>query len=212
MWKKILLLFLFAMFVAIPCNAANEILTKVDTPQFVFADHGGDYIGGSGNNSLEIAGSTDVQLTTASLAAGAAVQSDKIDLGVKRANLYAVMMSLEMATDPVDGETVDLYWATSVDTSAAVGNPGGIVGSDTAYVGYSASDLDHGLKALTFIGSLILNVMNIADAVEIAFISVFSPQDRYGSLVVVNSSAGDNFHSDDVEFSVSFNPIVQEIQ
>lgn len=211
--KKIILVIGFILLIAIPCNAANEIQTKVTTPQFVFADHGTDYIGGTGNNSLEIAGSTDVQIDVTDLAATAARQSAKIDLGSIRPGLFAVMMSLEMATDPVAGETVDLYWSASVDSSAAVGNAGGCSGADAAYVGYAASTLAEGLKGLTFIGSMILAVMNTGDGVpQLEFIAVFAPQDRYGSLVVVNGSAADAFHSDAVEFAVSFNGIVQELQ
>jgi hypothetical protein len=211
--KRYLLLFLFVCFIAFPCGAANEVLTKVDTPQFVFADHGTDYIGGTGNNSLEIAGSTDVQIDVTSLGAGAARQSAKIDLGSVRNASFAVMMSLEMATDPVAGERVDIYWSPSVDSSAAVANAGGCSGADAAYAGYAASTLAEGLTGLTFIGSMILAVMNDADGVpQLEFIAVFAPQDRYGSLVVVNGSVADLFHDDAVEFAVSFNPIVQEIQ
>lgn len=211
--KKLLIILSVMFLYCVPAYAANEVLTKVDTPQFVFADHGTDYAGGTGNNSLEIAGSTDVQIDVTSLGAGAARQSAKIDLGATRANLYAVMMSLEMATDPVAGELVTLYWSTSVDTSAAVGNAGGASGADAAYAGYAASTLAEGLAGLTRIGSMNLAVMNDADGVpQLDFIAVFSPQDRYGSLIVVNGSAADLFHSDAVEFAVSFNPIVQEIQ
>ena len=211
--KKYLLLILFVFVIAIPSYAANEVQTKVDTPQFVFADHATDYIGGTGNNSLEIAGSTDVQIDVTDLGAGAARQSAKVDLGALRPGSFAVMMSLEMATDPVAGETVDIYWSPSVDSSAAVGNAGGCSGADAAYAGYSASTLAEGLNGLFHIGSMILAVMNDADGVpQLEFIGVFSSQDRYGSLVVVNGSAADVFHSDAVEFAVSFNPIVRELQ
>ena len=59
---------------------ANEILVKVGT-QILFGDHAGDYVGGTGNNKLEIGTPTDVQIACASLAAGAARQSAKVDLG-----------------------------------------------------------------------------------------------------------------------------------
>ena len=191
---------------------ANEVLQKVGT-QIVFANHNDDYIGGTGNNSLEIAGSTDVQIDTTSLAAGAARQSVKVDLGATRARSYSVMMSLEMDTDPVAGETVDLYWSPSLDASAAVANGGGCSGADAAYAGYAASTLAEGLLNLIFIGVMNLAVMNDGDGVpQLEYIGIFSPPDRYGSLVVVNSSAADNLMSDAVEFAVSFQPIVDEIQ
>ena len=191
---------------------ANEVLVKVGA-QIVFADHATDYIGGTGNNSLEIAGSSDVQIDVTDLAAGAARQSVKKDLGATRARQYSVMMSLEMATDPVAGETVDLYWSPSPDSSAAVANAGGCSGADAAYAGYAASTLAEGLLELLFIGSLPLAVMNNADGVpQLGYVGILSPPDRFGSLVVRNGSAADNFHSDAVEFAVSFQPIVDEVQ
>lgn len=191
---------------------ANEILQKVGT-QIVFADHGGDYIGGTGNNALEVGGGVDVQIDVTNLAAGAARQSVKVDLGAERARAYSVMMSLEMDTVPIAGESVDLYWSPSPQAAAAVANGGGCSGADAAYAGYAASTLAEGLLNLVFIGSLSLAVMNAGDGVpELEFIGVFSPPDRYGSLVVLNGSAGDDFFSDAVEFAVSFQPIVDEIQ
>ncbi len=192
---------------------ANEVLQKVGT-QLVFADHAGDYVGGTLTHSLELAGSTDVQLAPGALGALAARQSTQADLGATRAASYSIMMSLEMATDPVAGETVDLYWAPSVDSTAGDGNTGGTTGVDGAYVGYPGpvSTLAEGLADLMYIGSMHLAVMNDADDVHIAYIGKFFPPDRYGSLVVVNGSAADVFHSDDVEFAVSFQPIVTEVQ
>ena len=191
--------------------ATNQINTIVGG-QFIFADHAGDYVGGTTNNSLEIAGSTDVQLAPGALAAGAARQSTKVDLGATRAPVYSVMMSLEMATDPVAGELVDLYWSPSPDSSAAVANGGGCSGADGAYTGYDDSSLAEGLEGLIYIGSMKLAVMNDADsAPQLEYIGKFSPPDRYGSLVVVNGSAADLFHSDDVEFAVSFNAIHDDI-
>lgn len=211
--KRILAFLLIAFLFTTPCFAGNEILEKTKSGQIVFADHGTDYAGGTGNNSLEITGSSDVQIDVTDLAGLAARQSAKVDLGATRARVYAVMMSLEMATDPVAGETVTLYWSPSVDSSAAVANAGGCSGADAAYAGYAASTLAEGLKGLDIIGAMSLAVMNTADGVpQLELIAMFSPQDRYGSLVIVNDSVADNFHSDAVEFAVSFNPIVGEVQ
>jgi hypothetical protein len=190
----------------------TEILKKVGT-QIVFADHGADYAGGTGNNALQQAGASEVQIDVTGLAAGAARQSVKSDLGATRAAAYSVMMSLEMDTDPVAGESIDLYWSPSPSSTPAVANGGGCSGADAAYTGYAASTLAEGLLNLIFIGSLNLAVMNDADGVpQLEYIGIFSPPDRYGSLVVVNSSAADNLMSDAVEFAVSFQPIVDEIQ
>lgn len=191
---------------------ANEILQKVGT-QILFGDHAGDYVGGTGNNKLEVGTPTEVQIACASLAAGAARQSAKVDLGATRARAYSVMMSLEMATDPVAGEMVDLFWSPSPSSTAAVANGGGCSGADAAYAGYAASTLQEGLDNLIWIGSMNLAVMDDSDGVpQLEMIGVFSPPDRYGSLVVRNGSAADAFHADDIEFGVSFQPIVDELQ
>ena len=42
-------------------------------------------------------------------------------------------------------------------------------------------------------------------------VGIFSPPERYGSLIVKNES-GAAFHSDDVESHIVFDPIVPEIQ
>jgi hypothetical protein len=191
---------------------ANEVLLKIGT-QILFGDHAGDYVGGTGNNKLEVGTPTDVQISCANLAAGAARQSVKVDLGATRARAYSVMMSLEMASDPVAGESVDLYWSPSPSGTAAVANGGGCSGADAAYTGYAASTLAEGLLNLIFVGSMSLAVMNDADGVpQLEMIGIFSPPDRYGSLVVRNGSAAVALHSDDVEFGVSFQPIIDEIQ
>ncbi len=193
--------------------AANEVTTIVKTGQLVFADHAGDYIGGTGNNSLEIADSTDVQIAVGALTAAAARQSAKVDLGANRAREYSVMMSFELASDPAAGGSVRVYWSPSPDSSAAVANGGGASGSDAAYSGYAASTLAEGLDNLINIGEVNTAIMNDADGVpQLEFVGVFPPPDRYGSLIVVNNTSV-AFHSDDVEFAVSFNPsLVPEIE
>jgi len=178
--------------------------------QFVFADHATDYSGGTGNNSLAIAGATNVQIDLTSLAAGAARESNKVSLGVARGRRFAVMMSVEFATAPAAGETVTLFWGPSPDTSAAVGNPGGLTGSDAAYAGYS-SNLTESLTQLQYIGQLVLTVQ-ATTTVQIGVVSPnFEPMDRFGILVVVNDSAADAFFTDAVEISISFQPIVDQI-
>lgn len=197
---------------------ANAVLLVVGI-QVLFGDHAGDYVGGTGNNKLDIgaiaAGGAQIpQITAASLAAGAAIQSAKVDLGQERPGPISVSMSLEMAADPIGGETVDLYWSPSVSPMAAVANGGGCSGAAGAYTGYVASTLAEGLLNLDYIGQMNLAVMNDADGVpQLEAIGVFTPSDRYGCLVVVNSSAGVALHSDDVEFGVSFNySLTTEIQ
>lgn len=161
----------------------------------------------STNNNL---GARTDQIDLTSLVAGAARQSDKFDYGAVRADKYNIMAAIEWGTAPVAGETVDFYLAPSPDSSAAVANPGGVSGSDSAYAGYSAN-LDDSLKQLIFIGSLVATVQ-ATTTVQIAQIGIIAPPERYATLIVVNSSAADNFVADAVEMSILITPIITEIQ
>ena len=190
--------------------ATNLVLVTVGT-QIVFADHATDYIGGTGNNSLEIAGSTDVQIDMTGVLTNAARNSVKLDFGAARGAAFAVMISVEPATDPTLGDTIDLYWSPSPDSSAAVGNAGNASGADADYAGTALRTLAEGLAQMLFIGAFPLAVSNDLDGVQIGFVGIFVPPDRYGSLVVHNNSAI-TLHSDAVEFAVSFQPIEDQIQ
>ncbi len=189
---------------------ANEVLQKEGT-SFIYANS--TYApGAAAVNFLGVhEAASDIDL--ASLAFGAARQGTKKDLGAARARQIAVTACIEIAGDPLAGETIDFYWGGSKETTAGMGNPGNLTGVDAAYAGYTASSLAEGLAKLLYIGSLPLSIMNTADAeFDMAFIGVFSPTHRYGSLVVVNNATADNLHSDSVEMAVQFMPIVDEVQ
>lgn len=189
----------------------NKILiTEMDgTPaQISFADHSGDFSPSTGS-SLEFGTPTNGQIALASLADTNAVQSDKVDLGANRAQTYKVRAAFEFAATPTAGEVVELYWGASSSSIAERGNPGGISGSSSAYSGY-ASDLKESVRQLDFIGVFVCAV-EITPIVQISEISIFTPSERYGVLVVKNESAA-SFHSDDVECHVVFDPIVPELQ
>ena len=160
-------------------------------------------------NNIELGTATDVAFNPVNLAAAAAHQSAKVDLGATRAPEYAVHAAFEFATAPNTGEAVNLYWAPSMSETAARGNPGFVVGADSAYAG-GVAEIAEGVKQLIFIGSLICSADATA-TVQVGFVGVFSPPTRYGSLVVQNSTS-DAFHSDMVESAVSFTPIIPQIQ
>jgi hypothetical protein len=185
---------------------ANEVLLKTGTAIVLgkSASHSP-----AANNNL---GTITDEIDLTSLAAGAARQSAKFDFGSTRARRYAIFAALEWATAPAAGavESVDIYLAFSPSGTAAVANPGGVSGSDSAYAGYS-SNLDDSLKQLTFIGSSIATVQ-ATGTVQIATVGTFTPIERYATLVVDNSSASDNLHNDMVEMSILITPIVDEIQ
>lgn len=154
------------------------------------------------------ASNTQTELDLTSVAAGAAEQSVKVDLGANRASAYEVMMAVEMASGVVSGETLDLYWAPSTSATANSGNVASVDGnaSGVAPLNPSGSVTDDEFVAqCDYIGSLTLTD-DITTNVQGGFVGVFSPSSRYGLLVVFNNSTGAT-HSDAVESHVVFNPI-----
>lgn len=188
--------------------ATNDIKLVTGATQISFADHAGDFSPAAAN-VLESGTPTDVQISLASVADGAARQSAKFDFGATRAEEYTVLAALEFAATPTAGEVIELYLAPSTNSTAANGNPGGVSGSDGAYSGYS-SNLADSVKELMLIG-LFVNTAQATGTVQKAVCGRFRPPTRYGTLVVKNES-GASLHSDDVEMNVVFDPVVSQIQ
>lgn len=163
-----------------------------------------DYSPAAANNL----GTRTAQIDLTSLVAGAARQSDKFDFGTEWDVQFAVAAAIEFASSPTDGETVDFYLAFSPDATAANANPGNVSGADSAYAGYS-SNLDETLPQLKYVGSL--NCVATTNVQISTRIGVFVPTSRYATLVVVNSTAADNFAADAIEMSVSLTPIISSI-
>jgi len=188
---------------------ANEILQKASTTQIVFADHANDFAPATGSD-LRRGTPTNYEMQTASVADTAAVQSDKFNLGATHAALFDLIAALELAaTGLTAGEIIEFYVAWSAISSAANGNPGGIVGANGAYAGYS-SNLGDSVKQLDLIGTFVVTGQATA-TVQIAHCGLFVPKEQYGTLVLKNES-GAAIHTDDVECHVVFQPIVDEVQ
>jgi len=193
----------------------NKILVQeIDgTPkQIVFGDHAGDFSPTAANDLRKTTDGSqelDVQLSLASVANAAARQSTKVDLGENRAQAYHVRAALEMAATPTAGNTIELYWSSSQSSTAGNGNPASVTGSDSAYSGYS-SNLTASVRQLILIGVFVCTAQ-ATSTIQVAEVGLFSPPERYGSLVVVNNS-GAAFHSDDVECHVVLDPILPEVQ
>ena len=151
------------------------------------------------------------QIALSGVVAGAYQQSDKIDFGANIDVEYLLGASIEFATDPVAGEVVNFYMGWSASATPGVNNPGGLTGSGSPYTGYS-SNADGSAKQLDFLGSVVLTVQSTSTVQIDTAIASFTPLMRYGTLVVQNDSAADNFHSDSVEMAVSMTPKVFQIQ
>ncbi len=187
----------------------NEVLLKVGT-QISFADHAGDFAPAAGT-TLETGTPTDVDLATASLANGSAVNSDKVDLGATRAAAYSVDAALEFAATPTAGFGVEMYWSGSPNSTAANGNPGKPDGVDGAYTGDGGGTVAESVRQMQWIGTFVCTDLATGTGVQVAHVGIFSPAHRYGQLVMVNNS-GAAIHSDDVENHVVFTPIIDEVQ
>lgn len=164
------------------------------------------------NNNL---GTRTDQIDCTDLVAGLARQSAQIDFTANMDVDYTFSCCVEWEVTPeiAAGETLDFYLAFSNSATAAVANPGGVTGSDSAYTGYSAGTLADSLKQLYFLGSMSMDNVITTDQAQIAMaIATVTPLQRYATLVVVNSAASAALHSDMVETSFVFTPIVTQIQ
>lgn len=185
---------------------ANKVLVAANATPRVWADIGGDYAGAGGAGTH--------QITLASLAAGAARQGAKADMdgglvADRFARWFAVTLRIEMDVASADNKTVDLYWAPSLNSTAATANPGGTTGSDAAYTGTAAGTLAEGLLNLDPIGSLAIQ-NDVAPVVQQKTF-IYKLPTQFGMPVLVNGS-DQAFEGDDIEMSITFTPLEDEIQ
>jgi hypothetical protein len=195
--------------------ATKTLITQPDgTPkQIVFADINGGGFSPSASNDQRLSNSAyrdSFHLTLSSLSNNNAQQSEKFDLGENWARAYLILTSFEFAATPSAGNSVEIYVAPSVNSTAGSGNLIGLTGSNGAYSGLS-SNLSDSLKLLGNIPYLHTCTVDTATTVQCAMAGILIPTARYGSIVVYNKS-GASFHSDDVENHIVFTPIVDELQ
>lgn len=179
--------------------ATNEVLHKSGTP-IVWADTT-DY------SSTASGYTRTAQIDLTSIAANAARQGDKVDLGATRAARYAVYAGIEMDVAPTAGLTVQFFWSSSFSATAGTGNDGGASGADGAY---KAGEEDEWASQLLRLGTMVLT-NDAATTVQRQFLGFFTPPNRYGMPVVVNKG-GQAFEGDAVEMYIALVPIVDEIQ
>lgn len=188
------------------------LITEMDdTPkQLSFANHAGDFSPSAGN-SLEKGTPEDVELVLLNLANGAAVQSDKVDLGANWAEEYAFSALVEMQVAAATARgVVQFWWNASSSATAATGNMGGASGSVGAYDGYSA-DLTDAVNQLIYIGEMLMTD-DAVDSAQTGFVGILKPPHRYGSLIVVNNCGQTICDTDDIEAHVVGSPVTQELQ
>lgn len=182
----------------------NTVLLKQGT-DIILADTT-DHSPAAANNL----GTRTDQIDLTSLAAGLYRQSAKFDLGVTRADVWAVTGAFEFSVAPTAGKNIEVWIGFSNSTTAATGNPGNLSGADAAYNGYgaAAADANEAINDLDFVGSM--PVSNDIDT-HIGHLGLFLPKQRWGIIVVKNSS-DQNFIADAVEISIRLSPIITEVQ
>ncbi len=155
------------------------------------------------------------QIDLTSLAAGAARQGAKVDLGANKHFSYTVLAAVEYAsgTAPESGETVEIYFGSSPSSTAGNANPGGLSGSDAAYSGTSGDSLADSLLQLTGPFVFVLTA-DASTTVQYKVLGVLQGDeiDRYVMPVVFNNADTEAFVADAVEMYVALVPQIPESQ
>lgn len=146
----------------------------------------------------------DATITLASLANGSYRQSTKVDLGATFSREYRVVLNLEFAATPTNGNTVTVWANGSSSATAATDNRGNCSGSDADYTGYS-SNASSSVKHLQFVGSNEVTAQ-ATSTVQSFELGVWTPLAQYNSFVILNSS-GAAIHSSDANCVLTLSPV-----
>ena len=176
---------------------ANEVLIKTGTP-VVFAASAE-----FGNVPYD----DTVEFDIGGLANAGAWQSAKTDLGATRAANYAVRLGVEFDVDLAAIGSIEVYWSSSPSGTAATGNTGGASGANEAYTVSTTVALEH----LQPLGVMYLKSGLLDDTCYQAQIGIFTPAERYGSIVLVNKS-GQALEATADTMYIALIPIVDEVQ
>ena len=153
-------------------------------------------------------------LNLASLAANAARQADKADLGISRPGGYVVKVGARLVATPTAGGPIEYYWSSSPSPTAGLANTGGtsVTGADAAWSpgGAAEADIDEWKQQLSFVGVLPVAADGEIDQVKVIN-SYFVPPERYGQFVVKND-ASTNFSASVSGVYIAMIPVTDEIQ
>ena len=152
------------------------------------------------------------QIDLTSLAAGAARQGAKADLGATRAAKYNVLVAIEFvgSSGTLSGEEVDIHFAFSPSATAGNANPGGTTGTDAAYTGTAGDSLADSVLQLELAGTLV-TTSDDTTVVQYQKVGEIFATGRYVSPVLVNNATG-AFVADAVEMYIALEPIIDEFQ
>jgi hypothetical protein len=153
----------------------------------------------------------DVVLTLAGVAAAAARQSNKVDLGALRAAEYLLIGVVDFSGETITTPgTVEYYWAPSTDEADANSNVAGNSGVDADAPGGAVGGITQAefLAQCVLLGSLTLHD---GASVQCGPVGILRSTTRHGQLIVVNKCS-EPFEDDDVEMHQVLQPIVPESQ
>lgn len=150
-----------------------------------------------------------VDLTISSIAAGAAINSDQVDLGITRPQLMNLNGAFEWFAAITAGGFLSFYWSGSNHSGVGTGNPGKPDGVDGAYTGDGGGTVAESVPQMKFIGSFRTTDLQ---GVQIAYIGSFVPVFRYGQLIIVNNSSTTVCGTDDIESSILMSGLIDDIQ
>lgn len=181
-------------------NSLEQIRFYV-SGSFSPADAGTNMSAGTPTNGL---------LTLSGVTNGAGRQSDKVDIGALFAPSYVVYGCVDFTGETPTGGTIDYFWLPSTSATQGNGNIAGNSGADAAAPGGALGSitLAEFKRMAQRIGSL---PTHDGAVVQNGRVGKFSPDTRYGQLLVINSSGG-TFEADDVEAHQILHPYVGEIQ
>lgn len=182
-----------------------------DTPkQISFANFAGDFNPTAGNDYRKGV-DTEVELVMLNWANGAYIQSAKFDLGAVFAERYTCIIIPEMqVAAATDGSAIHAWASESSSDTPATANLGGASGAAAAYTGYSA-DAATAVEQLRVIGSGLLTD-DAVDSVQGIYVGDFYPGNRYGSLILLNSTGVTICDTDDIEAHVILSPVIPQGQ
>ena len=150
------------------------------------------------------------QLDLTSLAAAAARQGAKADLGATRADFYHVYAGIEFAVAPTSADLLAIYLGFSPSATAGNANPGGLSGADAAYTGTTGDSIDDSVLQLK--GPFRFSpTADATTVVQYQYVGEIWRPERYCSPLVYNT-ADQALVADAVEMLIALIPINLESQ
>lgn len=148
----------------------------------------------------------DYAMTFASITNGNGRQGAKGDLGANRARLWSVtIFAAAGSAVTAPNQPLDVYWGASASGTAGTSNPGNLSGTDATF---NTTPSEYAAQ-LIYVGSL--QMSNNRGTSQQIQTFVFSPPQRYGMPVIVNST-GQTLGSTESDFQIVVTPLEEAVE